>query len=801
MSTATSLRLTAVAFLACALTTTLLASVFDGWEWFLRALGALAVVSGTGALARWARTPRVVVPLLQIAGGLIYLTASFAAEAGRSGWVPTRDAFEALRELGDEGATAIDTVTPPVTPEDSIIFIVVAGVLAMALVVDNLAAGLRQTALAGLPLLVLYAVPAAVLPDGLPGELFLLPAIGFLLLLLTDNSERLSRWGVAITGAGAAARAGGQRGRMSRRIGLTVLVMSVAIPAFAPQLTDDAFGSGGLGNDPAGGGTISTLNPLVSMRRDLVRPEDVDLMTVRTDSARTSELYLRAVTLDTFDGEEWRAGRREVRKFDPELPDPLGLADTVKRTPTRTTVSVNDNLQADYVPMPYPPTRLEIDGEWRYDPLTGNIVSQSGADQLAGSQYSVEALDLDPNEDDVLGSISTDAYLRSYLQLPDSLPGRVREIADRVIGNRKDPLEQAITLQQWFRNPDNFVYDLRQQPGTGTNAILNFLDDRRGYCEQFASTMAVMARHLGIPARVNVGFTPGDLADDGLSRVISAHDAHAWPELWMQGVGWTRFEPTPGSATSNPSVPDWLAPADAQEEPDGGQSEENEEPRNGEEEPTPDGAENPGEQTEDNESGEVLPAPSDPGAGEDASSSPWYEQWTTLAAYLLVFALLAAAPGLCRVLIRRRRWQVVARAGADPVLATETAWTELRDCVADLGLPWPVSRTPRQTAAALMAEGNLGEKGLAGLALITHALERARYAPGVRTPVGADQLRDAVLAITGDLGVAAGRGARLRSRLAPRSVLEVLTVAGTRGADRFRASRGALARKLRPRSA
>ncbi|MGQ0623149.1 MAG: transglutaminase TgpA family protein [Sporichthyaceae bacterium] len=799
MSVATSLRLTAVAFLACALTTTLLASVFDGREWYLRALGALAVISGTGALARWIRTPRALVPLLQVAGGLIYLTATYASGAAWSGWVPNRDAIEVLRALGDDGLTAIDTVTPPITPEDSITFVVVAGVLLMALVVDNLAAGFRQTALAGLPLLVLYAVPAAVLPDGLPGELFLLPAAGYLLLLLIDNSERLSRWGVAITGSGAA-RGGGQRGRMSRRIGLTVLVMSVSIPAFAPQLTDEAFGSGGLGNDPTGGGTISTLNPLVSMRRDLVRPEDVDLMTVRTDSARTSELYLRAVTLDTFDGEEWRAGRREVRKFDPDLPEPIGLADTVARAPTRTTVSVGPNLEADYVPMPYPPTRLQIEGDWRYDPLTGNVVSQSGADQLAQSQYSVEALDLDPSAEDVLGSIATDEYLRTYLQLPESLPGRVREIADRVIGDRENPLEQAVTLQQWFRDPDNFAYDLRQQPGTGTNAILNFLDDRRGYCEQFASTMAVMARHLGIPARVNVGFTPGDLADDGLSRVISAHDAHAWPELWMPGVGWVRFEPTPGSATSNPSVPNWLAPADAAQEPSGGEPEPTDAPPNDEEVEAPVGAAEPGDPAEDVDSGVVLPDPADPGATA-SSPDPWYGQWWRVTAYLAVLAMLLAAPGLCRLAIRWRRWRAVSGAGAEAARAAETAWTELRDGVRDLGLPWPPSRTPRQTAAALKAGGELGAGALSALALITGSLERARYAPGVVTAAPTAQLRAAVHALTHDLGVTAGRAARVRARLLPRSVIDVLTVTGTRLADRVRMQRSALARKVRTRSA
>ncbi len=72
-----------------------------------------------------------------------------------------------------------------------------------------------------------------------------------------------------------------------------------------------------------------------------------------------------------------------------------------------------------------------------------------------------------------------------------------------------------------------------------------FLRIRRGYCEQFSATFAAMARSLGIPARVAIGFTPGELRDDGLYHVYDRH-AHAWPEVWFDGFGWISFEPTPG---------------------------------------------------------------------------------------------------------------------------------------------------------------------------------------------------------------------------------------------------------------
>jgi len=83
-------------------------------------------------------------------------------------------------------------------------------------------------------------------------------------------------------------------------------------------------------------------------------------------------------------------------------------------------------------------------------------------------------------------------------------------------------------------------------PGSGAGALERFLfETRRGYCEQFAGAFAVLARAAGLPTRVAVGFTPGDLGNDGRYRVRGLH-AHAWPEVHLEGAGWVAFEPTPG---------------------------------------------------------------------------------------------------------------------------------------------------------------------------------------------------------------------------------------------------------------
>ncbi len=807
----TPLKLTFAGFLACALTTSLLYSVFDGDEWFGRSVGALALVAGLGALSRLGRVPALLIPVIQVAGVLIYLSATYASADAEAGWFPTGGALRSLSDLADAGFTEIDTVTPPLTPSPAITLVVIGGVAVMAILVDLLAAGLRQTALAGMPLLVLYLVPTYVLPDGLHGALFLLPAAGYLLLLITDSRDRLLRWGVAVSGrAGdAPARSSGELGQMTRRIGVTVLSMSIVLPALAPQLSNDAFGPGGLGNDPDGGGTISTLNPLVSMRRDLVRPQDVDLMKVRTDSLDPGELYLRAVTLDTFDGEEWRAGRREVRRFDTGLPDAVGLPNSLATQPVFTTVEVLPGLESDYVPMPFPATRLEIEGGWRVDPLTNNVVSHDGPQQITGQTYSVDSLDLDPQPTDVSAALTVEPYLQPYLALPADLPERVRQLAERVTRGADTVLGRAVALQQWFRDPDEFAYDLRQRPGTGKDAILAFLEDRRGYCEQFASTMAVMARHVGIPARVNVGFTPGSPGSDG-TRTISAHDAHAWPELYLPGVGWTRFEPTPGSAQSNPDVPNWLSPQ-PEEEPAGDEGDTEEATPS----PEPQGSAGsaPPEPIAQPTSSACPPDPTVPCTELPPVSEPPDAGSGGPGAWLKYLALAAlglgllAVPALARIVVRRRRWALAsaatgaAGAAARSDAAAEWAWVELRDSTIDLGYVWPEARTPRQTAAELVGDGKLGPQASDALAMITQFVERVRYSPGGAVSPGRDQLRDAVEDVRRELGVSAGRQRRLRAVLLPRSLGNLIGRAAMSTRIHAIAARQSVLRTLRVRRA
>jgi hypothetical protein len=142
------------------------------------------------------------------------------------------------------------------------------------------------------------------------------------------------------------------------------------------------------------------------------------------------------------------------------------------------------------------------------------------------------------------------------LSLPDDFPDRVTRLAEEVAGGEQTPYEQALALQHFLRNSGEFTYDTNVEAGHNDDALERFLFDiQRGYCEQFAVSFAAMARSIGLPTRVAMGFTAGRQDANGVFHVTNK-DAHAWPEVWLEGIGWmpfeptpTRFEPTPGDPT------------------------------------------------------------------------------------------------------------------------------------------------------------------------------------------------------------------------------------------------------------
>ena len=151
-----------------------------------------------------------------------------------------------------------------------------------------------------------------------------------------------------------------------------------------------------------------------------------------------------------------------------------------------------------------------------------------------------------PAELNAVPSLETPANpgWQSNLQLPANLPPQIGQIAQRVTAGAVTPYEKVMAIQEYLR--DNFTYDLHVPAPRSANDLVYFLTkSHRGYCEQFAGTMAVMLRTLGIPARVALGFTPGSY--DGATQAyrVGTQDSHAWVEVEFPQYGWLAFEPTP----------------------------------------------------------------------------------------------------------------------------------------------------------------------------------------------------------------------------------------------------------------
>ena len=174
------------------------------------------------------------------------------------------------------------------------------------------------------------------------------------------------------------------------------------------------------------------------------------------------------------------------------------------------------------------------------------------------------------NPDDLsVGTAGLDTeFLARFTRLPETTRPIARRFAAEAVGGATDAYGQALALQNWFRT--HFRYSLDVRPGHGTQALAAFLDplgSRSGYCEQFAGAYAALARSLGLPSRVAVGFTPGEQAEDEPGTyIVRGANAHAWPEVYFAGVGWVPFEPTPGRGAPGAEAYTHVAPAQADED-------------------------------------------------------------------------------------------------------------------------------------------------------------------------------------------------------------------------------------------
>ncbi|MDT9694457.1 DUF3488 and transglutaminase-like domain-containing protein [Streptomyces sp. P17] len=734
--------------------------------WLFQAVFLLAVQTGVGMAARRVPLARALTVAAQALVTLMLLTLTFAREQALLGLIPGPEAITHLGDLLQTGTDDVGRYAIPAPLSDGIRLMLVGGVLVIGLAVDTLAVTFRSAAPAGLPLLALYSVAAGLSDGGADWLWFLVAAAGYLMLLLAEGRDRLSQWGRVFGGAprtpsgepsGAVAPV-----RTGRRIGVVALGIALVVPLGLPAMNGgllDATGTG-VGGGSGGGGTISAVNPLVSLRDSLNVDEDRQVLSLRTNTDDLSNLYLRIVSLDDFDGTTWKPSKRNITSVPQEFPTPIGLSPDIKRAEVETRISAANWYAQDWLPMPYPPSGVDIEGNWRYEPLGMTLVGDHGQN-TRGMTYTVRSLDVQPTAEQLADAPAPPAAIkREFTKLPSSLPEEVAQTAREVTEGANNHYEQAVKLQEYFTVTGGFQYDTEVQAGTGSQAIVRFLRDKQGFCVHFAFSMAAMARSLGIPARVAVGFAPGTPQGDGTVSV-GLKDAHAWPELYYEGVGWTRFEPTPsrGSVpsytqtdTPGSTLPDVARPSQSASS-------------------APSAAPSESESCAAGGNPELCASESPQAAlAKDDDGPKWYVvlAWSLAG---LAALLIPLSPMLWRLRTRVVRLGGHGRGEADVAPHILAVWQELTDTAWDFGIAPDESQTPRKAAARIVRLGHLGPEAAASVHRVADAVEQVLYAPRPRPTAG---LAEDVRRVVASLRTTLSRGTRLRALFMPRSTVRVV---------------------------
>lgn len=317
---------------------------------------------------------------------------------------------------------------------------------------------------------------------------------------------------------------------------------------------------------------VARFNRLFStLQNPITRPADSYDSTLKLTGARTlteepvmdvfappARYYWRARSYDSYDGRTWSSTLLTEVDLPPNAAT-LPLTPYLARVPARAQFTMYRGSDAVYAPS---------------QPVQAGLPSRAVIENQRSSTVELAHLKLPVmllagNRYDAIGSMSaarvndlrqagTDypAWTNRYLEVPAALPRRVRDLAVTIVGDARTPFDKAAATERWLRT--NIAYDENSlQPPAGREASDYVLfDTRRAYCTYYATSMVMMLRTLGVPARMVVGYAQGDaelsLTDpNSVIWHVRQRDSHAWVEAFFPGYGWIEFEPT----AAQPEIP------------------------------------------------------------------------------------------------------------------------------------------------------------------------------------------------------------------------------------------------------
>ncbi|MFI9488309.1 transglutaminaseTgpA domain-containing protein [Promicromonospora sp. NPDC052451] len=630
------------------------------------------------------------------------------------------DALDRVLERFRQATETMSTQVAPVGPDEAISMVAVGGTLLVLLVVDSLA-GARMPGFAGIPLLLLWTPPLTLIGE-VPWGVFAVSVTAMLLLLTVDP-----------TGVTPGRHAGSDSAAVRRAQRFRSWITAATAAAVAAASLGVATGTASL---PALAGSWSQL---ISTPSDTVElSSELDMrqpLSARSDSTvlrytvpeDTSVGPLRVMTLTAFDGVQTHrnaptGGLAEFDRSTLLAPPGEGASGESRRI----AIEIGQ-LTGVELPLPLEPRSVDADGDWAYDAIRDEVRGSEGTQP--GSAYRVDIVDrqLTP---DLLRSVPTSGDPRSagYTEVPDTEHrADIARYAEQIVGDAPTRFDAVVALQNHLRSGAGFVYDPDADYRGSSDTVWDFLQDKEGYCTQYALSMMIMARTLDIPARIGVGWLPGRPDGQGGYRV-TGQDSHAWPEIYFPSVGWVRFEPTPQVQTG---------PLPAYANPDAGS--------------LPSTAPSASRAPEvPSQQPTQAPEESDPAATAgtstgDAVSDRTLPGWTWVVAGVLALGVLGGAAWL---LLRRR---------TEPeVLDPELAWSRVLALLAEQDVRLGPSVTLRQAPASIADEVRartgtpLPDDVTERLTALADAAEQERYARH-STPPTAAELEELTTALTAAL--------------------------------------------------
>ncbi len=752
------------------------------WPGVTALVAGLVIVAVTAASATGKRSPRgFAVVALYLAALLIYLNLAFAASHSYGHLLPSHASLDYLGQLV-RIAFASFRGSPPVPDTTAVSLVGTAGIGLVAVLVDLLAVRMQRAAIAGLPLLVLFSVPVTSnlkAFGGLQVLTFAVGMAGYLALLSAAGRERLRMWGQLVTfkyvqpadeaGSGPDTR---QLAASGRRVGLVAVCLAVVIPIVLPSVrphdifstspTGSAAAAASGGSSDGNSNASAQLDPMLQVQQQLREHKPQPVLTYTTSAPAPADEYLQVYVLNYNQrAGTWQPEVTEGSSFKyvdgDKLPyTPQGQLSNSQVSTIVTTITLNKDQSAPgaagFLPAPYAPVKLAISTPG-WAELPGSLMMFNSGEPLGGIRYTVTSNVPDPTVAQIENAQSgtPNSILTQYGGYSGADTTQLAAIAHQHTAGAATELQTALELQAWFTS-HSFRYTLKPDLPS-SNWLLAFLTkDKRGYCQQFAWAFAVLARLVGIPSRIVVGYTGGTAAAHNTWEVTTA-DAHAWPELYFPGEGWLRFEPTPqGPAGQGTAV----APPYASGSAAGGLAAAKSGSATGTSGSAGSGhpAGVPGlNRLTHAQGGGVLKLPT------VGVSDLWLVVLIPVLALLLI-----SSPAVTRRLTRRRRWLAAA---SDSAVAG-AAWRELLDDLADFGVSRQPGETPRAMARRVRRDASLNPAAAEALGRIVTAAERAQYA---RLAGPASGLREDVLTVRRGLAASVPARQRFRAWLFPTSTL------------------------------